>query len=136
MKRVIVCVLAIALSIALNAQKLTPKAAFDIFTNGYKIMLNEQIAKKGYFRTRVGLDLDWKKFTVYADTHVYMNYSGGTQLTFAPRLAEYYIGAKFNMTKEISIKYEHLCIHPNTSFGFKGIEMYGGYDMISFSYNY
>lgn len=136
MKRVIICVLAITLSLALNAQKVTPKAAFDIFTNGYKIILNDQPAKMGDFRTRIGLDFDWRKFTVYADTHVYMNYAGGSSANFRPRLSEYYIGAKFHITKEIKVQYEHLCIHPVKAHGRSGIDKYGGYDMISLSYNY
>ncbi len=134
MKKLFV-LLFISISVSVMAQKFIPKVAFDAFPRGYNIKVGETILKKGDYRTRIGVDCDWRNFKLYADVHTYMDWANNGRVNFSPKVAEYYTGIQYKV-KGVVFKYEHLCIHPvkvNTKID---TEMYGGYDMLSVSYNY
>lgn len=125
----------ISISVSVMAQKFTPKVAFDVFPSGYYIKANDEILKLGDYRTRMGVDFDWKIFKVYADVHTFMDWANNGKIRFSPKVAEYYTGVKVKVNKVV-FKYEHLCIHPVKVDTKMDTNLYGGYDMLSISYNY
>jgi hypothetical protein len=90
----------------------------------------------GDFRVRVGGEYKHKKFSAYFDQHVYMDKAAG--FTFQPLQAEWYVGASYNIKSKLTVKLEHVCIHPVVSSGTYQYQsrMYGGYNMFSLSYGY
>lgn len=124
------------LSSSIQAQTPVPKAAFDVFPRGYYIKMNNQTQKIGDYRVRLGVDYSWKDFTFSGDAYTYMDYANRkNSVTFSPKLAEYYVTIKYTY-KKINISYQHLCIHPIKVDVAKDTNIYGGYDMLSISYNY
>ena len=132
----IVCLVCMIASSHVNAQiTVKPKAALDYYTNGYALKVDESVNRLGHFRARMGIDFNWKKFTIYADNHVFMNWSNLNKINFTPTLNNFFIGAEFKVNK-IKIRYEHLCTHPIKSDDIQALKIYGGYDMFSISYGY
>jgi hypothetical protein len=144
MKRIVLLMLSLAFLYTANAQ-FKPRIAFDYFTNGY----NERMVipvptstgmseftidnAKGNFRIRTGADYSFRGMTAYYDQAIYMNKSRG--VTFDPLQAEWYAGVKYTRWG-LTMKAEHLCIHPIGTYGVERIARYGGYNMISVGYGY
>lgn len=144
MKRLVLLALSLAFLYPTNAQ-FKPRIAFDYFTNGY----NERIVipvppstgmnefaiddAKGNFRIRTGADYSFLGITAYYDQAIYMNKARGAM--FSPLQAEWYAGAKYTLWG-LTVKAEHLCIHPIGTFGVERMKRYGGYNMISVGYGY
>jgi len=119
--------------------KFQPKIATDFFYPEYHLTfqnpMNNSVftVDQGDVRTRLGLEASYKKFSVYFDQHLYMDYAGGQ---FDPNTAYWYAGAKYKW-KFLDFKFEHLCIHPINTYSMQyRPRYYGGYNMISISYGY
>lgn len=148
MKKVIITALAFLAFSEAKAQ-FKPRASIDYFLNAYNVKVSEQINIPGYgpfensiiatygsFRVRVGGEYRFKRFSAYFDQNVYMNKA--QNISFQPLQAEWYTGVKFHIAKELSLKAEHMCMHPILSdVSVKATpRVYGGYNMISLSYGY
>lgn len=144
MKRLFISLAVIA---GMSAQaQFKPKAAFDYFPTGYrqKVVMPlpastgmneiESIVDFGNFRVRIGAEYQIKKVSVYFDQSIYMNKA--QNVAFVPLQAEWYAGMKYEIVKGVSLKYEHLCIHPIQTNGGIKTGAYGGYNMISIGYGY
>ena len=136
MKKLLIFISCLAIPYLAYAQ-FKPRAAFDYFPNGYNTQLNSNtwtiIVPKGRFRIRTGADYSVKGVAGYFDQTVYMNEGRGG--TFAPLQAEWYVGIKYTI-RGITVRAEHLCIHPIGTSGFNEVKQYGGYNMVSIGYGY
>ena len=137
--------LLLSLHIICSAQ-LKPKFAFDWFplsngnfTSNYNPVTNSNVSvNEGNFRVRVGGEYKIWKITSYFDMQISMLLktnitSGGL---FVPTQNKFYFGFKIDITKSVKMRLEHLCIHPIITANESLNQQFGGYDMISVSYNY
>ena len=144
MEKLLLIILSLAFPLSMQAQ-FKPRAAFDYFPNGYNTQLSLPVpatsgldlwnitVPKGHFRVRTGADYSVRGVTGYFDQTVYMNEGRGG--TFLPLQAVWYVGVKYTRWG-LTVKAEHLCIHPIGASGMDGIKQYGGYNMVSIGYGY
>ena len=139
--------LASILFISINSySQLKYRGAFDYFIGGYNTSIKQPSQYNdfdynasmnyGNYRIRVGADYKIKKISLFFDQFVYMSKPSG--VSFKPVQAEWYAGIRYNITKEIRVEFEHLCIHSvQSNIGYDPqAKQYGGYNMISINYGY
>lgn len=148
MKKILLILLSL-FSTNLSSAQFKPRASIDYFLEGYNMKVyeniqipgigvfeNSVISRYGRFRVRIGGEYRIKRLGLYFDQNVYM--IKANSIFYRPLQAEWYTGAKFYITNDISIKAEHLCMHPIMSdvLSKNNSRVYGGYNMISISYGY
>ena len=138
--RLIIVLALISVSITLPAQnriKLFPKAALSYTDEHYEI--SEQVlahTEMPYMTTRIGLELQYKNFSVYSDNKFWMK-ADLKDKSFTPSQAEFTFGVSYHLTQKINITAEHVCLHPIYTDNGKGINgICGGKNEITISYGY
>ena len=140
MKRLIYLTALVLLCTRLCAQvKLYPKAQFAYEYTAYKLRGEVGNNSVSYhyprFCARTGLELKYKRLSVYYDTKIYMREQG---VQFAPKQAIFEIGASYEVIRNVKVGIMHNCYHPircdENALSRAG--MYGGATEISVSYGY
>jgi hypothetical protein len=90
-------------------------------------------ATYGDYKFSVGATFSYSGISLYFDAYTYATIG---KKSFAPLLTEFYSGVSYKLTESVTIKYEHLCIHPFRSLQKTPGSIFGGYDMIGISYGY
>ena len=145
MSRVRISVL-ITLIISLSASaQLSTRASMDYFPTGSRELIvvrnnesqDEFTASYGHFRVRIGADYRLGRFKAYFDQNVYMDFGG--IYTFKPNNADWTVGMKLRIFKNIELRVEHMCSHPVMNDIWRqeqGVMVRKAYDMISIGYGY
>jgi hypothetical protein len=136
MKKIIILLL--MLPIMVQAQiKLQPKVAMSYGHEKIRLM-DEQMGRYDYhlpnFCFRTGLDVKYKKLTVYYDVKVW---ASNSSWRFTPTQATYEVGVTYQVADKIKISASHTCYHPiATDNGVARGGMFGGGDVVTISYGY
>ena len=140
MKMVIILELLLLLPFISRAQdkiQLLPKVAISYTSESYELR-NEEVSQTNmsYMTTKIGLELKYKKFSVYSDNKFWVTPEFKCK-SFTPSQARFTIGISYHVTNKIKVTAEHCCWHPIYTDNDKGINgICGGKSEITISYGY
>lgn len=118
-----------------TVSKLDKYVVVDVSEN-YSAATQNSLNDYGKFKSTLGVDIKYNDFTLYFTNYLYVDINTKRK-SFSPNLFEFYSGIKYQLLSNVSINYQHLCIHPVSVDGKEfSAKLYGGYNLIEITFGY